>query len=127
MVAIDKQRGISLVSLILGLAILGFVGLIAAQVFPTYTEFRSVKAAAEKAKTAGSTPAEIKASFDKSAEVNYITSIKGSDLIITREESGMEVSFAYDKKVHLFGPASLLLEYQGTTSKNGMPETAPAQ
>lgn len=127
MVAIDKQRGISLVSLILGLAILGFVGLIAAQVFPTYTEFRSVKAAAEKAKTAGTTPAEIKASFDKSAEVNYITSIKGSDLIITREESGMEVSFAYDKKVHLFGPASLLLEYQGTTSKNGMPEMAPAQ
>ncbi|UGQ44586.1 DUF4845 domain-containing protein [Massilia endophytica] len=127
MVAIDKQRGISLVSLILVLAILGFVGLIAAQVFPTYTEYRSVQSAVEKAKTAGSTPAEIKASFDKSAEVNYITSIKGSDLIITREESGMEVSYAYDKKVHLFGPASLLLEYKGTTSKNGMPATAPAQ
>ena len=122
--AINKQRGISLVSLILVLAILGFVGMIAAQVFPTYTEFRSVKAAAEKAKTAGTTPAEIKSSFDKSAEVNYITSIKGSDLVITREESGVEVSFAYEKKVHLFGPASLLMEYAGSTSKNGMP--APA-
>ena len=63
--------------------------------------------------------------FDKSAEVNYISSIHGSDLLIEREEGGLEVSFAYDKKIPLVGPASLLLEYTGTTSKSGQAAAKP--
>lgn len=115
----NKQRGISLTGLIVVLALIGVVGVLAMKILPTYSEYRSVNAAIAKARTAGGTPQEIRASFDRSAEVNYISSISGRDLTIERVDGELEVSFAYDKKIHLAGPASVLLEYSGSTAKAG--------
>lgn len=114
-----KQQGISLVGLILAIAVLSMVGLLAAQVLPTYSEYRAIQSAIVKAKADGTTPQEIINSFNKSAEVGYISSISGKDLTIERVDGGLEVSFAYDRKIPLVGPASLLLEYTGTTAKSG--------
>jgi len=121
-----RQRGITLVGLIFVLAVLGMIGVLALKIIPTYSEYRAIQGAIVKAKGAGTTVLEVQRSFDKSAEVGYITAISGRDLIVTREEGGLEVSFAYDKKIPLVGPASLLLEYAGTTSKDGMPAPQPA-
>ena len=124
MQGLQKQRGISLIGLMFTIAVLAAIGLLAMQIVPTYTEYRAISSAIVKAKGAGSTPQEIQSSFSKSAEVGYISSITARDLVITREDGGLEVSFAYDKKIPLVGPASLLLEYAGTTSKSG---AAPAK
>ncbi|MES2264230.1 MAG: DUF4845 domain-containing protein [Pseudomonadota bacterium] len=121
MQGLNKQRGISLMGLIFMLAILGVVGILAMQILPTYSEYRAIQSAIVKAKSAGTTPQEIQNSFSKSAEVGYISSITARDLVISREEGGLEVSFAYDKKIPLVGPASLLLEYAGSTSKTATP------
>lgn len=117
----SRQQGISLIGLIFTLAVLGMLGVLAMKIIPTYSEYRAIQSAIVKAKGAGSTVREIQASFSKSAEVGYISSISARDLIISREEGGLEVSFAYDKKIPLVGPASLLLEYAGSTSKTGVP------
>jgi len=118
---LKQQAGISLVGLIVVLAILGFLGVLAMKIVPTYSEYRAISAAIVKAKSAGNTAAAIQDSFNRSAEVNYISTISGRDLIISRENGEVEVSFAYEKKIPLFGPASLLLEYSGSTSKNAQP------
>ena len=117
---LQKQRGISLIGLMFTIAVLAMIGLLAMQIVPTYSEYRAISAAIVKAKGAGSTPQEIQTSFNKSAEVGYISSITARDLVITRESGGLEVSFAYDKKIPLVGPASLLLEYAGSTSPAGV-------
>ncbi|QCP14629.1 DUF4845 domain-containing protein [Pseudoduganella umbonata] len=114
-----KQRGISLTGLIVVLALVGLIGVLAMKILPTYTEYRAVNDAIGKARTAGSTPQEIRAAFDRSAEVNYISAISGRDLTIERIDGELVVSFAYDKKIHLAGPASVLLEYSGSTAKAG--------
>ncbi|CAN7235128.1 DUF4845 domain-containing protein [Pseudoduganella sp. LjRoot289] len=116
---LQKQRGISLIGLMFAIAVLAAIGLLAMQIIPTYSEYRAISAAIVKAKAAGGTPQEIQSSFSKSAEVGYISSITARDLVITREDGALEVSFAYDKKIPLVGPASLLLEYAGSTSKTG--------
>ena len=121
-----RQEGISLTGLIVVLALLGLVGVLAMKIFPTYTEYRAINAAIAKAKSAGGTPQEIRTAFDRSAEVNYISSISGRDLTIERIGGEIEVSFAYDKKIHLAGPASVLLEYSGSTAK-GAPTAARAE
>ncbi|WP_338764371.1 DUF4845 domain-containing protein [Massilia sp. METH4] len=115
----DRQEGISLTGLIVLLALVGMIAVLAMRILPTYTEYRSINAAIAKARTAGDTPQEIRAAFDRSAEVNYISSISGRDLTIERVDGDIEVSFAYDKKIHLAGPASVLLEYSGSTAKGG--------
>lgn len=116
-----RQAGISPIGLIFVLAVLGCIGLLGLKIVPTYTEYRAIQNAIVTAKQAGGTNvAEIQKSFDASATVNYISSISGRDLIIGKDNGEMEVSFAYEKKIPLVGPASLLLEYAGTTAKNGV-------
>lgn len=116
-----RQAGISLIGLIVVLALLGCLGVLAMKIVPTYTEYRAIQNAIVSAKQAGgANVAEIQKSFDAIATVNYISSISGRDLIIGKENGEMEVSFAYEKKIPLVGPASLLLEYAGTTAKNGV-------
>ena len=118
-----KQSGVSLVGLILLLAILGSLGVLALKIAPTATEFMSIKKAIETAKASGTTVREIQISFDKQAEVGYITTLTGKDLEITRNGNDVEISFAYQKKIPLVGPASLLLEYAGTTAKSSTSKT----
>lgn len=112
-----KQQGISLVGLIFVLAILAGLAVIVMKVVPTVTEYMAVNKAIVRAKTEGTTPVEIRNSFDKQAGVAYITSITSQDLEVYNGGNGLEVSFAYDKKIPLVGPASLLIEYAGTTDK----------
>ena len=118
---LKRQNGISLVGLIIVLAALGFIGVLALKIVPTYTEYRAIQNAIVTAKATGGSVIEIQKSFDASATTGYISSITSRDLIIGKENGEMEISFAYEKKIPLVGPASLLLEYQGTTSKTAAP------
>jgi type II secretory pathway pseudopilin PulG len=121
----QRERGISLVGLIVVLAMLGGIGLLAMQVVPTYIEYRAILGAIERAKKdGGESIKEIQDSFNKSAEVGYITAIQGRDLVIQRDNGQFEISFEYEKKIPLAGPASLLMEYKGTTAKEGAKKKA---
>ena len=42
---------------------------------------------------------------------------EGKDLKISGRGDQMEVSFAYQKKVPLYGPASLVIDYKGSTAE----------
>lgn len=116
------NSGMSLVGLILMLGLLAMVAIIAARIAPTAVEFIAVKKAIVSAKHAGSTVAEMQAAFNKQADVDYIDSIAARDLVFEKSETGYEISFSYTKKIHLVGPASLLLEYEGSTAKSGLPQ-----
>jgi type II secretory pathway pseudopilin PulG len=119
----QRQRGISLVGLILVLALLGFVLVLGLKIVPTYTEYRAIQNAIVTAKATGGGVIEIQKSFDASAIAGYISSISGRDLIIEKVNGETEISFAYEKKIPLVGPASLLLDYAGTTDKGGAKPT----
>jgi hypothetical protein len=115
----SRQQGISLIGLIFVLAALGFVGVLALKIVPTYTEFRASQTARVSSNPAGGWGCELQLSFPANAPADYISSINSRDLIIAKENGETEISFAYEKKIPLVGPASLLLEYQGTTAKDG--------
>lgn len=108
----SKQRGISFIGLIFVGGILACVGVVAAQVFPTYVEYMAVQKAATKA-SAGATIVEVRSTFDKAAQIDDINSITGKDLEITKEGDKVVVSFAYQREIHLTGPAYLTLKYTG--------------
>jgi len=114
----NGQSGVSLTGLIVILAMLGMVAVLGMKVFPAVTEYLAVKKAIVSAKAAGSTPAEVRTSFDKYAETGYIDSISGKELEVTQINGTIEVSFAYQKKIPLVGPASLVLDFEGSTVPN---------
>jgi len=122
---VNKNSGMSLVGLMFMLAILGLVAILVAKITPTAIEYFSIKKAIQTAKLAGNSVKDIQVAFDKQADVGYIESIKGRDLIIEKSDTGFEVGFFYSKTIPLVGPASLLLEYQGTTAKTGAVQKKP--
>lgn len=125
-VSLRGQRGISLTGLIVVIAILAFVGLTLAKVLPTYSEYSSIKQAIQTAKATGGGVREIQQSFNKAVQVDDITAITAKDLVISKETGETEISFAYEKKIPLFGNVSLLIDYAGTTAANGVVAEKPA-
>lgn len=124
----NKQDGLSLVGLILTLAVLGALVVLALKIVPTFVEYRAVLNAIKVAKTEGTSPSEVKKAFDRAATATYIDSISGKDLVVVKVENEFEISFSYEKKIPLFGPASLVMDYEGTTAKNGVVmQAAPAE
>ena len=109
-----RQRGISFIGLLFVGGVLAVTGVVGAQIFPTFLEYQAVLKAAKKA-SAGSTVPEIRTIFDKAASIDSITSVKGADLDITKDGDAIVVGFAYEREIHLAGPAFLTLKYSGRT------------
>jgi hypothetical protein len=123
-----KQQGVSLTGLIFVMAIIGVVAVFAMKVFPTFLEYRAIKDGIVAAKAKGGTIAEMQETFNKNADINRIDSISGKDLVISKETGETELSFAYEKRIPLAGNVSLVIDYAGTTARNGVvapkPDTA---
>lgn len=91
------------------------------KVAPAYIEYFAVKRAVATIITSGelrnATVADVRKAFDRRATVDDVAVISGADLDITKESGELVVSFAYPKKVHLFGNVSLLFEFAGSSNK----------
>jgi hypothetical protein len=112
-----QQRGISLIGLLFVGVVLAFLGVVAAQVAPTAIEYQAIMKATKKVANEGGTIPEIRNSFDKAQNIDDFKAIAGKDLDITKNGDKVVVSFAYQKEIHLGGPAYLLLKYAGSSSK----------
>ena len=108
----SRQRGMSIVTLIFILAVLAAVGSIVFKALPSALEYQAVLKAVNRAKNEG-TPNAVRAAFDRSASIDNIESITGKDLTITKQGEQTVVSFSYTKEFHMFGPAWLLMKYDG--------------
>jgi hypothetical protein len=111
----NKQRGATLIGILFFGGILVFLGIIGAQLAPTYIEYLEIGKALNKTKDAGSAP-EVRSSFDKAAQINNIKTISGKDLVFTQDGAKTVVSYAYSKEIHLAGPAYLLMKYAGRSN-----------
>ncbi len=113
MVARRAQRGMGFVSLLLLLAVVVLVGGTALKAVPAVFEYMAIKRATTQIATQGTDSAlEIQKAFDRYAAIEDITSIAGRDLIIKRTPNGMQIAFAYERRVPMVGPMSLLFEFQ---------------
>ena len=116
---LSQQRadGFSLIGFLCTLIVVGVAGLLALRAGPGVVEYWAVEKAVKAAKATSNTPEEVRGTFDKLAAAGFIDAIEGKDLKISGRGDNMEVSFAYQKQVPLYGPASLVIEYKGSTAE----------
>ena len=111
------QRGVSLIGLLFWAIIIGFLGYVLVRALPTLNEYFTIKRTVAKIATEGSTVPEIRSSFEKQKDIEYsIVSITAKDLVITKENEKVVVSFAYDKEVELVKPVFLLIKFEGRSN-----------
>jgi Tfp pilus assembly major pilin PilA len=118
------QQGLSLIGFLFVAFVLVGLAILAMKIVPTYVEYASIKKAIASASAAGSTPKEIQNAFNRQRDAGYISSVSGQDLEITRTSSGYEVSVAYQKKIELFGPASLVIDYAASSGSSSSKTSA---
>jgi Domain of unknown function (DUF4845) len=108
-----RQDGVTLSGLFIWLFILVILALLAMKLIPSYMEYRTAKnaiqAIARERQT--STPPEVRRAFDARAQIDDITAIKGSDLDVTKDASGVVIAFAYRKEVPLFANLGVYIDF----------------
>ena len=107
-----RERGLGLVGLILASAVVVALGAVLMRVVPTLIEYQAVQRAAQRA-AQGNTVAEVRSLFDKAAAIDDIQSIDGRDLEISKQNDRVIVEYAYEREIHLVGPAWLVMRYSG--------------
>ena len=115
-----RQRGLTLIGLLFSGIIIALIALVVMRVVPTVIEYFNIKKAVVRATSASPSglPSEIRTAFDRSQAIDDFSAIAAKDLVITKVNDKTVVSFAYEKRVPLFGPASLLIEYKGDSRSN---------
>ena len=115
-----RQRGLTLIGLLFSGIIIALIALVVMRVVPTVIEYFNIKKAVVRATSASPSglPSEIRTAFDRSQAIDDFSAVAAKDLVITKVNDKTVVSFAYEKRVPLFGPASLVIEYKGDSRSN---------
>jgi len=109
-----SQRGVTFIGMVLVGAVVAALAVVVAQLLPTLIEYQAIAKAARRAAEA-TTIAEARSRFDKAALIDDIGSVRGADLQITKDHDRLVVSFAYEREIHLAGPAWLVMRYSGSS------------
>ncbi len=114
-----KSRGLTLMGLIMVLFILIVLALFGMRLLPAYIEYGTAKKAIEaiaRDRTGASSPADARRLFDSRALIDNIQVIKGSDLDITKDGSGLVIAFAYRKEVPLVANLGLYIDFAANSA-----------
>jgi Tfp pilus assembly protein PilE len=109
------QRGVTLIGLLFWAIVVACIALVALKVLPSMNEYFTIQRAVNKLATSGGTTVpEIRNAFERQKDIEYsISSISGKDLVITKENERVVISFAYDKEIELIEPVFLVIKYRG--------------
>ncbi len=108
------QRGITLIGLLFWGVVIAFLAVVGMKVVPTVFEYFTVQKTVNKvAQSNPATVAAAKAEFDRIKSVEYSILLDSSDLIVTKENEKVVIEFAYQREVHIGGPAYLVMKYEG--------------
>jgi len=115
------QRGLSLNGMVLIGVGLGLVALLAMKAVPPWIEYgnavKAIKGTAGDSSLKEATVAQVRAAYGRRADMDDVKSIPPADIEITKEGGELVITFAYSKKVPLFGNASLVFDFEGSSAK----------
>jgi hypothetical protein len=113
-----NQRGITVLGMLVVGIIIVFVAIGGLKIAPAYIEYFTVKKAiVGVAQTTGKgTVGEVRQAFDRRAQIDDIDVIAGKDLEITKEGNDIVISFAYPKRISLFGNVSVVIEFAASSN-----------
>ncbi|OGV73605.1 MAG: hypothetical protein A3B82_02345 [Methylophilales bacterium RIFCSPHIGHO2_02_FULL_57_10] len=116
----NKQRGMTFITLVLMIACIVFVAVIGMRLWPAYSEYFAIKKAFASLKTqignGEMSKKDIVAAFDRQQAIDDFKSVQGSDLVIEQAPGGgTVVSVEYQYVAPLVGNVSALVDFKLST------------
>ena len=114
-----KQRGISLIKLIVTLGVVGFLGIMAAKLMPAYIEYFQVKklfAAMKQNGDLGGTVRDIRRTYDTRNAIEDVKSVRGEDIEVSKEGGETVITATWSVKIPMVYNASACLDFVVSTA-----------
>jgi hypothetical protein len=113
-----RQQGLTLISIIFILGLIGFFVMLTLKVVPVYLDHGKVKSALDALKAspdlATKSEFEIRDSLNKRFNINYVYDVKKEDITIIKHGNYVKVDIEYETVVKLIANLSLLAEFHDT-------------
>lgn len=110
-----RQQGLTLISLVFVLGLIGFFTLLTLKIVPIYLDHGKVKSALEALKQMPDLQTksefEIRDSLTKRFNINYVYDVKQDDITVVRHGDYVKVDIEYETVVKLVGNLSALAEF----------------
>ena len=117
----NKQVGMTFIGLVLVIAAVVFIATIGMKVVPAYIEFSGVKKIIKRVASESNFnemgKKNVADAFDKAASADYVTVIKGADLILEKGTTGNVVRAEYQVVLPIVANASVLLDFNASSAK----------
>jgi type II secretory pathway component PulJ len=114
----NRQRGVSLLGLIVGIALLIVVLLLAMKTLPPWMDFFNAKKLITQIaqEQRGGSVADIRKAWQLKASIDNVDNVlSDKDLEITKEGGEVVISFAYRKEVPLFANVGVYMDFAATS------------
>ena len=113
-----RQRGLSLIGLMMGAVVLIAIALLGMRMAPSYIEFVAIKKAinALAQEKRGAPAPEIRKAFDQRATIDDISTVGGKELEITKQGTDTVISVAYRKELPLFAKVGLYIDFYAAST-----------
>jgi len=114
-----NQLGVSLSGVLVGGVIFIVLAMLALKLAPSYIEFFAIKKAvnAIAEEKSGASVAEIRKTWDARATIDDISSVKGSDIEITKEGGAVTITATYRKEVPLVGNTGVYIDFRAASKE----------
>ena len=115
-----RQGGLTMTGFLLTAIVAVAVVMIGFRMVPPYIEYFTVKKIMAKTlddSKQGFSLYQFRRDFDLKASADYIDSVKGSDIEVSKEGNNLVATASWTRTLHLVGNVSLLLEFEATATK----------
>ena len=110
----QRQRGVTLIGLLFWGVVIAFLAVVGMKVVPTVMEYFTIQKTVNKIAMGNpGTVAAAKAEFQRAKDVEYSIQLDPADLVVTKENDKVVIEFAYQREIHIGGPAYLVMKYEG--------------
>ncbi len=112
---LKSQHGMTAISVLMIVVLVGFVLLIAAKLVPTYFAHFKVEAAlknlASDKRAEGASDKEIKSLILKKLDVDDVDFVTEKDIVITKTSAGRTVAIDYEARVPMFANVDAVVKF----------------
>jgi len=116
----QRQRGLSIIGFLFVAAVTVIAVMIGFRMVPAYIEWMTVQKVLGKTledSKEGFSLYQFRRDFDLKASADYIDSVRGSDVEVSKEGNNLVATASWTRTLHLVGNVSLLLEFEATAKK----------
>jgi hypothetical protein len=117
----SSQRGLTIFGFLVAAAVVVIFALVGFRVAPSYVEYYSVKRALEDTMRSGNAdpnnPQAFRQELERRLQTSYVENVKARDAVLQRSGSQVMAELAWERRLHMVGNASILLEFEVSATR----------